>query len=525
MAVFFPTNPQNEDFYPDVNDPDYVQKLEETNGIVYQYDDSTNSWTIVGPDNVATTDWVLGQLKDDQTNLDKGYDLISATNTVGLLTNYNYINLTDCNTSADAGLRNSIYSEPSPGVPGLGLSIQEACDLEYDTWVNCCLTSVAKISNGTFTTFGVDAESAANDDPNVALFSRKYKDTKAFLFSENDKDGTTPLWLDQVKVSDTIEINYRGSSGNLDYIIFRVETIERREEANAAGGLFPGIFVEVLFLSSNEPDQDFRSTTGTTYYEFKTYRKSYSTAGGVIDGPLHVIHTASDNAIFSAKEVGSEPTLQIDTIDNTLKVNDDYDDNLVERTDASGNTIQPDPKSLITLGHLDRRFGGNDVLDPTKNGPFLSTKGGTLTSEVTTIVERKNNTPSGIGSFDIRGKTSSSSNNTDNNLFTVKNEAGEADYIAYKSEQASKSDGILNKGQIDSLIKVTDDKLSRYVRKDGSVDMTGHLKLKDSSPTDGRHAASKSYVDNAPMGPVNNGLTDIPGQFYWYNNSLYINPY
>ena len=528
MAVFFPSNPQNGDYYPDVKDPDYLVKLEETKGIVYQYDDSTNSWTIVGPDNIATTEWVLDQLLDDQTNLDKGYDLISATNTVGLLSDYNYTNLTDCNTNADAGLRNSIYSEPTPGEVGQGLSIQEACDLEYDVWINCCLTSVNKISDGEFTSFGIDKEAAEADDANVALFSRKYKNTKALLFSENDKDGKGVLWLEEVKIGDTIEVNYRGSSGNLDYIIFRVESVERRVEENQAGKQFPGIFVEVLYLSSNDPDRDFRSTTGSTYYEYKTYRKAYSTAGGVIDGPLHVIHTATDNAIFSAKEDGAEPTLQIDTVNNAVRVNDDYDRNLAPSVDANGDDVEPDPNLLVTLSHLDQRFGGNDVLNPNKNGPFLSTKGGTLTSEVTTVVGRKPGVSNGIGNFDIRGKTSSSSSNTNNNLFTVKHQSNGADYISYNSVEKSKGDAILNKSQIDALVKGTDDKLDDYVKRSGST-MTGNLKLPASAPGSGAdnkfNAVTREYADNLPMGPVNEGSTTVKGQFYWENGGLYINPY
>lgn len=528
MAVFFPTNPQNGDYYPDVKDPDYVVKLEETKGIVYQYDDSTNSWTIVGPDNIATTEWVLDQLLDDQTNLDKGYDLISATNTVGLLSNYNYTNLTECNTNADTGLRNSIYSEPTPGESGLGLSIQEACDLEYDVWINCCLTSLNKVASGEFTTFGVDKEAAEADDNSVALFSRKYKNTKSFLFSENDKEGNGVLWLETVKIGDTIEINYRGSSGNLDYIIYRVESVEKRVEKNANDKDFPGIFVEVLYLSSNDPDRDFRSTTGNTYYEFKTYKKAYSTAGGIIDGPLHVIHTATDNAIFSAKEDGAEPTLQIDTVNNTLKVNDNYDSNLAPSVDADGKDVDPDPNLLVTLSHLDQRFGGNDVLNPNKNGPFLSTKGGTLTSEVTTVVGRKSGVNSGIGNFDIRGKTSSSSANTNNNLFTTKHQSNGADYISYNSSEKSKADGILNKSQIDELIKGTDDKLDDYVLKAGST-MTGNLTLPSTAPGTGNankyNAVTRDYADNLPMGPVKDGESTVKGQFYWLNGALYINPY
>lgn len=46
------------------------------------------------------------------------------------------------------------------------------------------------------------------------------------------------------------------------------------------------------------------------------------------------------------------------------------------------------------------------------------------------------------------------------------------------------------KGQVDAKAD-----LSVVIKKDGTVDFTGHQKLKDSSPTDPLHAASKGYVD------------------------------
>ena len=522
MAVFFPTgNIQTGDLYPDKDDPKYLEQLEETNGIVYQYDGLTNSWNIVGPDNIATTDWVLGQLGDDKTDVEKSYELISATNQVGVLSDYDYVNLTACNTDADAGIRNSIYDE--------GLTIQEAADVNYGAWINCSLTSSNKLGNGQFAVFGIDTVSAGVGDQNAALFSRKYEYVKALLLSEEDRIGKPAPWLTDVSIGDTIEINYRGASGNLDYIIYRVESTELVEEDNSFGNTFKGVFVEVQYLSSNVPQQDFRVTGGSTYYEIKTYRKAYSTSGGIIDGPVHVYHTDTDAIIFSAKDDSVDPTFKVDTINNTVKVNSDYDDKLVVFYDDNGDEVEPDPTSLVTLGHLDVRFGGNDALDSSKVGPFLSTKGGTLTSELTTTVGRKNSTQTGTGNFDIRGKTQHNSNNTNNNLFVTKHQGSSADYISYNSKENTKSDGILNKGQIDALVKATDDKLDDHVKRAGDT-MSGALLLKESNGdiaeiTNDHQAAHKHYVDNSPMGPVANGQTNVKGQFYWYNNNLYINPY
>ena len=75
-------------------------------------------------------------------------------------------------------------------------------------------------------------------------------------------------------------------------------------------------------------------------------------------------------------------------------------------------------------------------------------------------------------------ETTNGSNNTNNSLLQTKHDGNNADYIAYNSNNISDNACILNKGQIETLIKVTDDKLDSYVKKDGSTQMTGHLKLK-----------------------------------------------
>ena len=81
MVINFPSKPTHEQVWPAKGD---YRDLEETKGVIFKYDQFTNSWDIVGPDNIATTEWVLGQKKDDTTNLERAYDLVTATNDIGV---------------------------------------------------------------------------------------------------------------------------------------------------------------------------------------------------------------------------------------------------------------------------------------------------------------------------------------------------------------------------------------------------------------------------------------------------------
>ena len=398
MAIFFPNPATDGDIYPDKNSPDYDDLIKETNGIIYKYVKSTNSWIIVGPDNIATTEWVLDQISDDQINLDKAYDLISATNTVGIEAGFNYVNKTTCNTDADSGIRGNIYDE--------GYSVEAAAKENIYAWVECVLTSPTNsLGPGQFTTYGIDLEAADLLDDQVALFSRQYRYTRYLLFSEYDRENAPPNgrplpWIDTLRIGDTLEFEYLGGS-DLDYVLYRITEIEYQDYTTQLGR-YTGVLIKVDYLSSNDPTRNYRVTGGSTYYGTKTYMKSYSTAGGIIDGPLIVRYTSTENSLFIAKDDNAEPTLKIDTADNMLLVNDDYNTKLAEYWDGS-NYIDPNPNSLVTLGHLDARFGGNDVLDPTKQGPFLSTKGGTLTGELTLTIGRKIGSAS-LGNLDIRGR-------------------------------------------------------------------------------------------------------------------------
>ena len=109
MAINFPSSPLHEEVWPKEGD---TQNLAETKGTIFQYDKYSNSWDIVGPDNIATTEWVLAQKKDDTTNLERAYDLVTATNDLGLVASYYSKTNDTCNSEFDQSIRGGILYPP-----------------------------------------------------------------------------------------------------------------------------------------------------------------------------------------------------------------------------------------------------------------------------------------------------------------------------------------------------------------------------------------------------------------------------
>ena len=71
MSIQFPEGPQNGDLFQPKPNP---------NNLVFEYDKGTNSWTIVGPDNIATIDYVNDQLSDSTSDVVRNYHLHTSVN-------------------------------------------------------------------------------------------------------------------------------------------------------------------------------------------------------------------------------------------------------------------------------------------------------------------------------------------------------------------------------------------------------------------------------------------------------------
>ena len=495
MAIYFPENPRDKQQYPEKGD---TGGLKDTNGIIYVFNLSSNSWNIVGPDNVATTDWVLNQKKDDTTALDKGYDLIAATNDIT-------IEVELSSAVSDSGSNNLLESSMRAHVVTDSKSFESGLEEYLPEWEENQIAS-GNPGGGAFVVAGIDRDQLVVDlDDTTNCFRTEYKHTVDLLFSESDKTSQRIDWIANSGVGDVIEVNFLGSVGNADYAIYRVLSNRQVDVNNVA--------LRVEFMGSSNPDQSWRSTSSTTYYEFKVFKKAFSADGGDIEGKLHVYYDDVDTFLVGPDDRNEDPVLVVDTVNNTVVANDEYTFNM---TSYIG--VMP-ANSFVTLGHLNHRLGDPDTNKPDKLGPFMPTRGGQFLGNKELIFKRYvGATTGGEGGFRIKGEVGGGSTS---DILLIKFDDADGDTILYKGNECDDPNEILNRLSIETLL---DENLDEYLPLDGSKQMKGMLKLYPADPVDPTHAATKSYVDSKPLIIPNvtsgNPPTE-PGALYSKNGYLY----
>ena len=493
MAINFPSKPKHEEYWPKEGD---TQNLAETKGTIFRYDRYTNSWDIVGPDNIATTEWVLAQKKDDTTNLERAYDLVTATNDLGLVASY-YSKTNDvCDTDFDASVRGGVFNPPD----GDGKPLEEVLAYSIPDWANCLSTN--GISPGSLYFIGTDEEGADPDinDGSMSSVSKKYKDIVALTFSNTDISGENLDWFNTVSVDDTLELSYEGSLGNVQYGIYTISGIQEV-------GSFD-IVISLKYVGSSHPDQDFINSgnSGSTYYLMRVYKKSVTTAGATFDGALRVKYTDAE-AISARPKDDSTRTFNVNT--ETLKISASvaYDSLL-------GTPGFNEKNCLVTYGHLIMRIGADT---DGNRGPFLPLAGGIVTNSFGTVF--KKSLSATRPSFTIRGKLTSNGGNNSDLLYT-KSKSGK-DYIALDSTVTTENDAVLNKSQIQAMVDGGAD-TTPYLPIDGGT-MKGKIRGISLNPSWDNEAASKAYADTKEF--VHNGHTNDKGRIWTDGNSLYFNPY
>lgn len=508
MAIKFPQNPVDGTRYPTDSDTEDFLK---TGGVVFEYEASTKSWNIAGPDNVATTDWVLGQQKDDKADVDKGYDLISSTNNIGIVANYNYTE----DSSALTHYNSHLLSSRDPN----GLSYVDAVDYAVEQWelyFEDPSHPEREPGAGIFEVCGSKKE-AYDDASNDTIKSFEIGDVDGFYFSKTDADGNAVDWLYDTTIGDTIEINYRGGSGDNIYLIVRIR--EKRDYTGYIG-------VQVDYQASNEPDRIFPPSTSITNYEFKTFKKAYNVAGGQIDGPVRIHYDNNESLVVENTDPTLDPTLTVDTIDNKVIANKDYDSKL-GFTFNSGVDDYTSEELLCTLGYVTRRFGGN-VRPDTNVGPWMQLAGGEWTG-TGDVIWKGNHVPAGQeGGLVVKGRYEANGTRGAK-LFTIRrgDDDTKPDYMLYRSEEVDEDLALLNNLAIKTKIQASQD---LCVLIAGST-MTGRLNLYDHPPRNpgntsyDKMAATKKYVDEKPMGAVSDVQISTPGMFWSTGGNLYFNPY
>ena len=503
MSIYFPRNPSAGEVYPKPGD---VDELKKTGGIVYQYDPLTNSWNIIGPDNVASTDWVLAQLDDDKTALERGYDLVSATSDVTVDRNYNYvIGDTPSNIDLESGIRGDVLEDK--------LDYDESLASQLDDWEHTTYEA-GKPGGSAFTVAGInkriidDSLDQGIEQPNVSVFSTQFRDIVEFFIHQNDRDGAFSDMFNNMGVGDTLEISFEGSNGNFDYSIYKVKSItEYKDRDPNSSGDTEYLAIRVDFHSSSSPDKDMILTSTSTYYRFQNYKKAFSAEGGDISGYLRLVNT--DPEVLSVKAIGADEHLFIvDTLNNDVNLNNEHDLDLDYDGDKSDTAV-------VTKGHLNRRLGTVSV-DATNKGPYLQTRGGTLTGQTGLVIRRQENVANNnSGTFTIQGRTKGNTSTTGTILETYLKSNG--DEIRYYGDYGG-NNAIMPKHAITS--KISSD-LNGYLKKSGGT-MTGVLHLLPQDPEAATEAATKRYVDTRPL-VVPVGDNGTPGALWSENGTLYWN--
>lgn len=494
MAINFPSKPLHQEYWPKEGD---TQNLAETKGTIFRYDKYTNSWDIVGPDNIATTEWVLAQKKDDTTNLERAYDLVTATNDLGLVASYYSKTDSACDTDFDASVRGGILNPPD----GDGNTLEEVLAYSIPDWADCL--SAKGISPGSLYFIGTDEEGADPDinDGTMSSVSKKYKDIVALAFNNIDISSENLDWFNTVSVDDTLELSYEGSLGNVQYGIYTITGIQEV-------GSFDDIVISLKYVGASHPDQDFINSgnSGTTYYLMRVYKKSVTTAGATFDGALRVKYTDAE-ALSARPKDSTKRTFNVNT--ETLKISAS-----VEYDALLGTPGFNEKECLVTYGHLIMRIGDDSNGN---RGPFLPLAGGIATNSFGTVFKKAISPDR--PTFTIRGQLTSTGPGNSDLLFT-KTSSGR-DYIALESEVTTENNAVLNKAQIQAMIEGGAD-TTDYLPLDGGK-MSGRITGIKTVPTSGDEAASKAYADTKEY--VHNGHTSERGQIWTDGNSLYFNPY
>ncbi len=491
MAFNFPTNPSTNDRYPQEGD---TAGLEKTGGVIYKYDGNTNSWNIVGPDNIATTDWVKAQFKDDSTAIDRGYDILGSTNEITIDANYSYnASRDEENVNLESGIRTDVIDPDGPQN-----DYEESLDKYLTEWETDSIdNSIPGLQS--VAVAGIDYQYIADGNMSANIFSTKYKDIVDFLVSVQDRNQQNLNYLADCGVGDTIEINYEGSDGNLEYAVYKLRK-KVEVDANHWG-------IRVKFEAASNPETRFKSTSSATSYNFKFYKKAFTTEGGEFSGPIHVVVDDGSALMVKPVDLNADTLLNVDTLNNDVTINQEHDvylDFVGTKSDFS----------VVTLGHLNRRLGVEGVEDHSK-GPYLRLAGGTLGGRLN--IEREGG--EGTHTFKISGKRGSSLSTGD--FFYIKGTAGEADDMILEG-RGEDSKAVLNKTQIEEL---TTSAVGNFLKKDGDAMTKGYLTLKN-DPTNDMHASTKKYVDDHPLIISDYTDKDPPtrkGQLYSYAGTLYWN--
>ncbi len=351
MPINFPPNANDGDKYPSNADL-------QVGDLQYQFDKNNNSWNIIAPNNIATTDYVDSMVGDQGRNIRRNYDLHGTTNEILYVKTLVEDSVVACNNTYKSSLLAEYqYIGDVPVDPPNDIVEIITSGYTVPQWGECIDSSPR--NGDSFSFLGVNL-GAGN-------ISRDLLDIHAFSLYDNI--ATEAEFVPNSTLEFTIKGQDKDGFSDTAYAVYRILSVYRYTSS---------ITIGVQHLESYSiNNQPVYVATGQDH-SFRVYSAALPSTGGKVSGKLKVVGDAID--IFSVWRNDTDNPYEIFNIDstnNTLTINEEYSNSLVL------NATVPDPLLLANVGYVNNRLGLTDLYDVKDNGPFLQIRGGTLTGALT----------------------------------------------------------------------------------------------------------------------------------------------
>lgn len=490
----------------------------EQGDLFLKYDEKQNSWNIVGPDNLATIDYVDQTIATDATKTYRNSALHKETNVIGVDVKANCTITSSCFTFATTSFSGDHIYDPD-GVP---LSPDNYNPPEYlistkgtiPEWHECTNDSLPR---GNFTFVGHDLV--------TSNASAEFRYVLAISISKLTADANVPSDIGDVVPGDLLEIyldsTSRASSAEIKFALY--EVMEVYHGTNV-------VTYSVLFKDSNTPVENI---TAGFQYNIYTYTGTLEKTGGTVEGDLKVV---SDSTTALEVYKNEDPitldnpynlVFNVNTHANSVSVNLQYNESLkIPSTDSK---LALDPQGIATIGYVNDRLGlREDERGRAEDGPYLRLAGGSVEK-----LEITNDATGGLQNFVIRGVITDTSTANDIILSTVNNtNNGQKTEINYYGD-IKYNKNLVTKEYVDAEVAGAGVDLSPYLKKDASrtVDK-GYLKYNstlkhnnDIQTYNDHDIVPAQAIKKIAVATVYNGTSTDDGVLYQSGGILYYNTY
>jgi hypothetical protein len=351
MPINFPPGAVDGDKYPSNAN---LQQGE----LQYEYDEPNNSWNIIAPNNIATTDYVDSLIGDQGRNIRRNYDLHNTTNEILYRNTLVEEEVVACsNTYKSSILAEYNYVGDVPVDPPNDIVEIITSGYTVPQWGECI--DSAPRQGDSFSFLGVNLDSGN--------LSRDLTHIHAFSLYDNTVDESN--FVPNSILEFTIKGQDKDGFSDSAYALYRILSVYKYSASIAIG-------VEHLESYSLNGQPVYAATAHD--HSFRVYSAALASTGGKVSGKLKVVGDAID--IFSVwRNDTNNPyeIFNIDSTNNTLAINEEYSNSLLI------NAAVADPLLLANVGYVNNRLGLTNLYDVKDNGPFLQIRGGTLTGALT----------------------------------------------------------------------------------------------------------------------------------------------